>query len=52
LRALIQLKYGRDERLKRLAQVIVVEQGQEIAYLRALLDAPPAAAGLDRITRQ
>jgi hypothetical protein len=50
--ALIELKYGRDERLRRLAQAIVVEQGQEIAYLRALLDPLPAAAGLDRITRQ
>ena len=28
------LKYGRDERLKRLAQSIIVEQGQEIAYMR------------------
>jgi hypothetical protein len=40
--ALVQLKYGRDERLRRLAQAIVVEQGQEIAYMRSLLD-PPAA---------
>jgi uncharacterized protein (DUF305 family) len=42
--ALVLLKHGRDERLKRLAQSIIVEQGQEIAYMRALLDAPPAAA--------
>jgi uncharacterized protein (DUF305 family) len=41
--ALIQLKYGRDERLRRLAQAIVVEQGQEIAYMRSLLE-PPAGA--------
>ena len=39
--ALLQLKYGQDARLKRLAQSIIVEQGQEIAYLRTLLDAPP-----------
>jgi uncharacterized protein (DUF305 family) len=39
--ALVQLKYGRDQRLKRLAQSIVVEQNQEIAYMRTLLDAPP-----------
>lgn len=36
--ALVQLKLGGDERLKRLAQSIIVEQGQEIAYLRNLLD--------------
>jgi hypothetical protein len=39
--ALAELKYGRDERLRRLAQSIVVEQGQEIAYMRLLLDTPP-----------
>jgi hypothetical protein len=38
--ALLQLKYGHDARLKRLAQSIIVEQGQEIAYMRALLDPP------------
>jgi DUF305 family protein family protein len=36
--ALVQLKYGGDERLKRLAQSIIVEQGQEIAYMRNLFD--------------
>jgi DUF305 family protein family protein len=36
--ALVQLKYGGDERLKRLAQSIIVEQGQEITYMRSLLD--------------
>jgi uncharacterized protein (DUF305 family) len=35
------LKYGQDERLKRLAHSIIVEQGQEITYMRTLLDAPP-----------
>jgi uncharacterized protein (DUF305 family) len=35
----VLLKYGTDERLKRLAQEIVVEQGEEIAYMRRLLDA-------------
>jgi hypothetical protein len=39
--ALVQLKYGRNEKLRRLAQTIIVEQGQEIAYMRSLLD-PPA----------
>src|SRR5258706_8099129 len=38
--ALLQLKYGHDERLKRLAQSIIVEQGQEIAYMRILLNTP------------
>ena len=38
--ALVLLKYGREERLRRLAQSIIVEQGQEIAYMRALLDKP------------
>ena len=32
--ALVLLKYGRDERLRRLAQSIIIEQGQEIAYMR------------------
>ncbi len=36
--ALVQLKYGNDERLRRLAQSIIVEQRQEITYLRSLLD--------------
>ena len=35
------LKHGQDERLKRLAQSIIVEQGQEIAYMHTLLDARP-----------
>lgn len=35
--ALVQLKYGKDKTLKRLAQSIAVEQAQEIAYMRALL---------------
>ncbi len=39
--ALVILKYGRDERLRRLAQSIIVEQGQEIAYMRALQVTPP-----------
>ena len=38
--ALVLLKHGRDEKLKRLAQSIIVEQGQEIAYMRSLLAAP------------
>jgi len=38
--ARVLLKYGQHERLKRLAQSIIVEQGQEITYMRTLLDAP------------
>jgi uncharacterized protein (DUF305 family) len=42
--ARVLLKYGRDERLKRLAQSIIVEQGQEIAYMRTLEAATSAEA--------
>jgi uncharacterized protein (DUF305 family) len=47
--AKLQLKYGRDERLMHLAQSIIIEQGQEIAYMRILLEGPPAT---NRIARQ
>jgi uncharacterized protein (DUF305 family) len=40
--ARVFLKYGRDERLRRLAQAIIVEQGQEINYMRMLQEPPPA----------
>jgi uncharacterized protein (DUF305 family) len=43
--ALVMLKYGRDEKLKRLAQSIIVEQGQEIAYMRNLIAPPSGEAG-------
>jgi uncharacterized protein (DUF305 family) len=36
--ALVELRYGKDERLKRLAQEIIVEQQQEIAVMRLTLD--------------
>jgi hypothetical protein len=38
--AVVLLKYGHDEKVRRLAQSIIVEQGQEIAYMRTLLDQP------------
>lgn len=38
--ALVLLKYGHDERLRRLAQSIIVEQGQEIEYMRLLQNTP------------
>jgi hypothetical protein len=46
--ALVLLKYGRDERIKRLAQSIIVEQWQEIAYMRSLLDASGRAESVGR----
>src|SRR5262245_54493784 len=43
--ALVELRYGKDERLKRLAQEIIVEQQQEIALMHlALGDALPRGA--------
>jgi Domain of unknown function (DUF305) len=38
--ALALLKHGRDEKVKRLAQSIIIEQTQEIAYMRSLLATP------------
>jgi uncharacterized protein (DUF305 family) len=37
--ALIELRFGRDERLRRLAQGIIVEQRQEIALMQQILEA-------------
>ena len=42
--AMIQLKFGRDERLRRLAQAIIVEQTQEIAYLQMVLESARASS--------
>jgi uncharacterized protein (DUF305 family) len=39
-----ELIYGKDERLRRLAQGIIVEQSQEIAVMRQILADRPAAA--------
>ena len=41
--ARVQLQYGKDPRLRRLAQAIIVEQAQEIAVMRRVLDTPAAA---------
>ncbi|SIR56476.1 DUF305 domain-containing protein [Bosea sp. TND4EK4] len=38
----IQLRFGKDERLRRLAQGIIVEQRQEIAVMQRILDETPA----------
>jgi len=46
--ALVELRFGHDERLRRLAQGIIVEQRQEIEVMRATLrdpaPAPPRSA--------
>ena len=43
--ALVELRYGKDERLKRLAQEIIVDQQQEIVVMHlALGDALPPGA--------
>jgi uncharacterized protein (DUF305 family) len=43
--ALAELRFGKDERLRRLAQGIIVEQRQEIALMQSILDgAPPSNA--------
>jgi len=36
--ALAELRHGRNERLRRMAQAIVIEQQQEIAAMRSVLD--------------
>ena len=36
--ARLELLYGRDDRLRRLAQGIVIEQSQEIALMRSTID--------------
>ena len=40
-----QLRYGKDERLRRLAQGIIVEQRQEIAVMQAILAEKGAVTG-------
>jgi uncharacterized protein (DUF305 family) len=40
--AVAELRYGKDKRLKRLAQEIIVEQQQEIAVMRVALGEPPS----------
>ena len=39
-----ELRFGRDERLRRLAQGIIVEQRQEIAVMRQVLETLPPVA--------
>ncbi len=40
--ALAELRYGKDDRLRRLAQGIIVEQRQEIEVMQRILDGSPA----------
>jgi len=41
--AVVELRFGRDERLRRLAQAIIIEQKQEIDVMQAVLrDLSPA----------
>jgi uncharacterized protein (DUF305 family) len=42
--ALVELRYGHDQRLRRLAQGIIVEQKQEIDVMRLYLATPPRRA--------
>ena len=43
-----ELRYGRNEQLRRIAQGIIVEQHQEIAAMRLALDQPPLPPGSPR----
>jgi uncharacterized protein (DUF305 family) len=51
--AIAELRYGKDERLKRLAQEIIVEQQQEIAVMhRALGDMLPRTAAPTQVPHE
>jgi uncharacterized protein (DUF305 family) len=39
--AILELRFGKDERLRRLAQGIIIEQGQEIELMRSILQKEP-----------
>jgi uncharacterized protein (DUF305 family) len=41
--AILELRFGHDQRLRRLAQAIVVEQGQEIQLMQSILTGGGAA---------
>lgn len=43
----LELLYGSDQRLRRLAQGIVVEQSQEIALMHSILASPSTMLGAD-----
>lgn len=46
--ALAELRFGKDERLRRLAQGIIVEQRQEIALMQSILDGQPPSSAATR----
>lgn len=50
--AIAELRYGRDERLKRIAQEIIVDQQQEIAAMRLAVNEPlpPSAPAPTTVT--
>ena len=49
--AIVELRFGKDERLRRLAQGIIVEQGHEITLMRSILgDTPAPGPPADSIT--
>jgi hypothetical protein len=48
--ALAELRYGHDERLRRLAQAIVIEQRQEIEVMQKILAGMPAGRPTSRST--
>jgi uncharacterized protein (DUF305 family) len=43
--AVLELRFGHDARLRRLAQAIVVEQGQEIQVMQAILAGGAGGSG-------
>jgi uncharacterized protein (DUF305 family) len=48
--AIVELRFGKDERLRRLAQAIIIEQGKEIALMQSILgDAPGPGLSSDPI---
>src|ERR1700737_5668555 len=52
--AIVELRYGKDKRLKRLDQEIIVDQPQEIAVMHLALGdpLPPGTAAPTQTTRQ
>ncbi|UVO40236.1 DUF305 domain-containing protein [Bradyrhizobium arachidis] len=47
-----ELRYGRNESLRRIAQEIIVDQQQEIAVMRLALDQPPPSTATAVLVRR
>ncbi|MBR0789274.1 DUF305 domain-containing protein [Bradyrhizobium manausense] len=47
-----ELRYGRNESLRRIAQEIIVDQQQEIAVMRLALDQPPPTTTAALVRKQ